>query len=107
MAEYEICGPNVTEVIRDVRTIVIQDHGWNDIDDSLVRDVIGKITDFGSYRGYWSSSRPYELAAQTCAAQTNRAVKMFQLVDEHLLGKILPINTRALILASIHHCRHT
>ena len=106
MAEYETFGPDVTEVIRDVRTIVIQDHGWNDIHHRLIMDIIGQTTDFGSYRGYWSSSKPYELAAQTCAAQTNHAVKMFRLLDKHVLRKILPQNTRDLILASIRHCKH-
>ena len=106
MAEYETFGPDVTEVIRDVRTIVIQDHGWNDIHHRLIRDIIGQTTDFGSYRGYWSSSKPYELAAQTCAAQTNHAVQMFRLLDKHVLRKILPQNSRDLILASIRHCKH-
>lgn len=108
MAEYEIEGPGVSEVIRDVRTIVHQEHGWkkNHIHDNLIRHILGSTTDFGSYRGYWSNNLPHKFAAQTCTAQTNRAVKIFRFVDKHVLSKTLPQNSRHLILASIHHCRH-
>ena len=108
MAEYEIFGPGVVEVIHDVRMIVRQEHGWDEdqIHDSLIRYIIGPTTYFGSYRGYWSNNLPYKLAAQTCAAQTNCAVKMFRLVDKYALGKILPRNCCDLIgLALINHCK--
>lgn len=108
MAEYEIFAPDIAEVIRDVRTILHQEHGWNqdEIRDSLIRDIIGPTTDFGSYRGYFSNKLPQKLAVWTCKAQTNCAVKMFRLVDKYVLCKNLPQNCRYLILASIHHCSH-
>lgn len=109
MAEYEIFGPDVAEVIRDVRTIVHQEHGWNEdhIDDRLIRQILGSTSNFGSYRGYWCNNLPCKFAAQTCTAQTNSAVKMFRFVDKHIFSKCLPLNTRSLILSFVHHCKHT
>ena len=104
MAEYEEFGPDKKEVIRDVLTILAKDHGRNEI--HFIWDIIHTSTNFGSYRGYWSSNIPYELAAQECEAQSNYALKMFLFVDRHILRKRLQQHARDVILASMYDCKH-